>query len=271
MTNMSVNQGFMGLKSHIPVHFETFATAKKRRAEARSTLLNGRKEARHVAGVLHGCRKKLRCQSESCSVCLRQFRSDLLMATSPILHSRPNWTAASIITAACSIQYGKLNQIDVPKLVATIRRRLQRSPVLKNRMVLGGVDICLNVYQNVVQHWQVHLYLLIEGNNDKKLMEAVKKAFPPEPTAARPYQFRPVTDFPEALSYAYKSVFNRRSSYNKDGNSRTRKQPLKRADLQELQTCLHRIPLGGRLVLHGIRRNGKPLRLQSTSHKKTSL
>jgi hypothetical protein len=262
------NGGFLNLKSHLPVGLETFAQAKRRRSLAKKALRRGNKQHRRVAKVLRTCTKRHPCASETCSVCARQFRIDLLRAGSPILHSRPDWTAASVITAGLAIQYGNLDHVDAPKILAMIRTRLQRSPILKSRIVFGGLDISLNVQNNRIEHWQVHLYMLIEGADDRELRNAVGKAFLPEPGARRPYQFRPVIDFPEASSYVYKSIFYRRSRYKKDGIWQTRRQPLKQKELHELQAFLHRIPLGGRLLLHGLRRNGKPLRLQTTSPRK---
>lgn len=254
----------------LPARFETFEEAKDRRATAKRALRRGNKPARQVRKSLAGCRKGCRCEAESCAVCLRRYRRNLFRAALPILKSRPHWTAASVIPAGLAIPYGTLNQIDVVKLVASFRRRLQRSLVLRHRLVFGAIDISLNLQNNTIQHWQLHLYLLIEGKKNRKLKNAVKAAFPKEPTAPCPYHFKKVTDFPEAASYVYKSVFNRRSGYRKNGAPRTWPLPLKPADLRELLPFLDRIPLGGRLLLHGLRRNGNPLRLQPTSRKKAA-
>jgi hypothetical protein len=120
----------------------------------------------------------------------------------------------------------------------------------------------LNLQNNLVQHWQVHLYLLIEGKKTRTLKQAVKAAFPHEPTAPRPYRFRAVDDFAAAASYAYKAMFKRRSGYLKDGKPRTRALPLKSRDVLELLSWLDGYPVGARLVLRGVRRNGSPLQLQ---------
>jgi hypothetical protein len=57
----------------------------------------------------------------------------------------------------------------------------------------------------------------------------------------------------------FKSVFNRRSKYYKNGEPKTRKLPLKNAEQRELLVYLDSYPLGARLFLRGIRRNGQKL------------
>jgi hypothetical protein len=99
---------------------------------------------------------------------------------------------------------------------------------------------------------------LIEGADTLRLREAIKAAFPPEPAAPKPYVFDPVTDFDKAITHLFKASFYRRSRYkNDDGRARTKDQPLKGGDLRELLSFLDQYPIGARLILRGIRRNGR--------------
>jgi hypothetical protein len=128
---------------------------------------------------------------------------------------------------------------------------------LKDRLVVAGIDISLNTENNQVVGLQLHLYLLIEGKNTLALQEAVKAAFPPEPTAPRPYDFKEVHDPSGCITYLFKSVFYRRSRYrNPQGHAETRAQALKGKELVELMMWLNRFPIPARLVLRGVRRNG---------------
>ena len=114
--------------------------------------------------------------------------------------------------------------------------------------------------KNVIVGWQFHLYLIVEGQNDAKLQRAIKKAFPPEPTAVAAYDFKPITDPLEVITYAYKAEIKRRSGYvGGDGKHRTKPRPLKGADLRELLPFLARHKVGARLILSGVRRNGQRL------------
>ena len=54
---------------------------------------------------------------------------------------------------------------------------------------MAGIDISLNLQDNDIIGWQLHLYMLIEGENTLRLREAIKAAFPPERTAPMPYDF----------------------------------------------------------------------------------
>ena len=99
--------------------------------------------------------------------------------------------------------------------------------------------------------------MLIEGTNTLRVQEAIKAAFPPEPTAPIPHLFSSVSDSTKAITYLFKNIFNRRSRYaDTSGQARTKDLPLKPADLRELLPFLDQHPIGARLILRGIRRNG---------------
>jgi hypothetical protein len=107
---------------------------------------------------------------------------------------------------------------------------------------------------------------MVEGKNGSTIQRTIKQTFPPEPSALVPYDFAPVTDPLEVVTYAYKAVIKRRSGFvGSDGNHRTKGQSLKGADLRELLPFLAKYKVGARLVLGGVRRNGQ--RLVFTSRK----
>jgi hypothetical protein len=106
----------------------------------------------------------------------------------------------------------------------------------------------------------LQLYMLIEGEHTPQLEEAVKATFPPEKTARVPFHFKQLTGKPGAVTYLYKSMFWRRSRYTVyERHPRTRNQPLKRPELRELLEFLGRYPVGARLILRGLRRDGRHL------------
>ena len=108
-----------------------------------------------------------------------------------------------------------------------IDKRLERSS-LRRRIVMAGVDISLNLQDNNIIGWQLHLYMLVEGESTLRLREAIKAAFPPEPTASIPYDFDEVNAPSNCVTYLFKGIFRRRSRYtNANGHPRTRSQPLK--------------------------------------------
>jgi hypothetical protein len=242
-----------------PADFETYAEARQRRAHDMRVLRRGDRRQRRIAEKLSSCRKGQRCENEACKICLRLFRRWLIREAAPILLSRPHWTCASLVTKGLQVLDGQLEDVDLSKLVKRFQKRLERSS-LANRVIIGGIDASHNVQNNCAAAYQFHLYLIIEGEDDLVLREAIKATFPPESTAAEPYRFDTLSDVPGAVTYCYKPIFVRRSRFtDASGVARTKKQPLKGAELRALLTLLARYKVGARLILQGVRRNGNYL------------
>jgi hypothetical protein len=243
------------------VFIESFEDALERRRIHRRKLKLGRKRQRRVARALAQCRRQHRCGTEACRVCLRDFRISWAGEAIKILAERPQWTRCSVIPEGMLTPYDRLAEFDLAAAIKRIRKRLERSE-LRGRIVLGAIDVSLNLQNNAIQGWQFHLYLIVEGANDQKLRKAIKAVFPPEPTASVPYDFQEIdkTGVIDVTTYVYKSFFKRRSGYNDSkGNHRTKDQPLKGADLRELLPFLAKYKVGSRLILSGVRRNGQHL------------
>ncbi|MGO9683625.1 MAG: hypothetical protein ACLPTZ_13750 [Beijerinckiaceae bacterium] len=247
---------------------ETFEDAIRWRKVHRKALKTATRRQRRAARPVIKCRRGHRCGTEACRVCMREFRLSWLGEAVKIMVQRADWTRCSVITGSLLAPCGQLQKFDLAAAVKRIRKRLQRSTI-RDRIVLGGLDVSLNVENNVVSGWQFHLYLLIEGKYDDHLQTAVKEAFPAEPKALAPYDFVEVTNPLEAVTYAYKALIGRRSGYvGSNGNHRTADQPLKGADLRELLPFLASYKVGARLILSGVRRNGR--RLVFTPRKRSS-
>jgi hypothetical protein len=242
---------------------ESFNDAVARRSDHCRVLKNGGHESESsLVRKLSACRKARRCGSGACPVCLRLYRRRLLQEAEHLFQTHADWTRVSIIPADLDIPGGSLSGIRLDMQVKRLRKRLERSaPCLSKAIVFGGIDFSFNIEENdeTQGYWQGHLYLLIAKKNTRVLREAVKAAFLPEETAPRPYRFRAVDNAPAAVTYAFKSMFNRRSRYFVDGEPRTRTLPLKPHQLRELLGHLDDFPIGARLFLRGVRRNGKKL------------
>ena len=109
--------------------------------------------------------------------------------------------------------------------------------------------------------------MLIEGENTLRLREAIKAAFPPERTAPIPYDFDEVNDPSNCVTYLFKAIFKRRSRYTNAAGHRTKSLPLKGRELRPLLQFLDHHPVGERLILRGIRRNGRRLVIISARQK----
>jgi hypothetical protein len=242
-----------------PDGFETFADAKERRAQKIRILSQNDKEQQRLATKLERCRKESRCESGACDICLRLYRLRLFRQTSQVLAARPHWTRASVVPAGFLLPLGELRKVELKALGEMIEKRLERSS-LRRRIVLAGIDVSLNLQDNNIIGWQLHLYMLIEGENTLRLREAIKAAFPPEPTAAIPYDFDEVKVPSNCVTYLFKAIFKRRSRYTTaNGQPRTKSLPLKGPELRELLLFLDQHFVGERLILRGIRRNGRRL------------
>jgi hypothetical protein len=241
------------------MNFEMLNDALKWRKVHRNKLKAATRRQRRAARHLMKCRRGHRCETEACRVCMREFRLGWLGEAVKIVVQRADWTRCSIITKGMLVPYGRLSKFDLTAQVKRIRKRLSRSAI-RDRIVLGGLDVSLNIEKNKIKGWQFHLYLIVEGQDDAALQRAIKKAFPPEPTARVPYYFAPVTDPLEVITYAYKAEIKRRSGYvGSNGNHQTKDQPLKGAHLRELLPFFATYKVGSRLILCGVRRNGQRL------------
>ncbi len=240
-----------------PDGFETFVDAKQRRAQKIQILRQGDKDQRRLAAKLERCPKGSRCESGACDVCLRLYRLRLFRQTGPVLAARPRWTRASVVPDSFLLPLGELANLDLKALGGMIDKRLERSS-LRRRIVLAGIDISLNLQDNNIIGWQLHLYMLIEGENTLRLREAIKAAFPPERTAPIPCDFDEVNAPSNCVTYLFKAIFKRRSRYtDTNGQARTKSLPLKGPELRELLQFLDQHSVGERLIPRGIRRNGR--------------
>jgi hypothetical protein len=247
-----------------PMKFETFNDAIHWRKIHRKKLEAGGKRQRRAARTLAKCRKSHRCETEACRVCLREFRINWSGEAIKVMLQRSNWTRCSVITKGLLVPYGQLAHFDLNAAIKRLRKRIERSK-LYGRIVLGGMDVSLNIENNVIVGWQFHLYLTVEGKDDAKLQQAVKDAFPPEPTALAPYDFSEITDPLEVVTYACKAEIKRRSGYvDNSGNHQTKHQPLKGRDIRELGPFLAKHKVGARLILVGVSRKGQRLVFTST-------
>jgi hypothetical protein len=247
-------------RAYLPERFETVPEAAGRRTALIRHLGAYDDIGAALAKKLAACREGGRCRSGACPVCLRLCRIEVLREGLQVLESKPHWFRASIVPASVNAPLGDLNRSDLTMIVKTTRKRLERC-FPDGTVVIGGVDISLNTKDNANPTWQPHLYLLVEGELIADIIYRLRRAFPPEPSARRPYNFRQIISHRRPLTYCFKSVFVRRSEYQVDGRSRIKDQPLTGEQAAELALFLDHYPIGERLILKGVRRAGHRWRL----------
>lgn len=255
--------------TYLPAGFETLQTALARRDRLTSLLKKGGVPERRLARKLGECGRESPCNSGACPTCTREFRIGLLNEALPVIEaggprassSRAGqtkyWTSASVIPANYRCLLGELHSFDLATKVKSLATTIARSP-LASGLVIGGFDISLNASNEEEPAWQLHLYLLVTGKPED-LKGAIKETFKPEPTAERPYRCTLVYSPRGTLTYAYKAVFSRRSSYRWEGRTFTRHLPLTADQQRELALFLDQGDAGGRLILSGLKRNGSKL------------
>ncbi len=214
----------------------------------------GQGQHQQLAAKLASCEKGRRCKSEADPVCVTLFWQKLCRALGGILAGRP-WTKASVVTSKPLVRYGALGEFDLPAAVDRLRNQLERSS-LCDRIIIGTADLSLTLKARKIIGWQLQLDLLIEGKNCAQLQKVIKAAFPAEPTAPPPI-FKDVANPDTALAHLYKAKFFRRSWYRAKKQTRMAKLPLTGSDLQELLSFLDKYPVGTRLLLNGVSREGK--------------
>ena len=233
------------------------ANVEGRRRQRIRFLRSRENQHRELADRLDSCAKGQRCKSEADPVCAGLYWQKVRGAVSPVLGGK-SWTRALIVTAGLSKPYGRLGEFDLAASVESVRERFGRSG-LRDRIIIGAIDISLCLKNGKIIGWQLHLDLLIEGSDRSRLQKAIEAAFPVEPTAPRPYVFADVTDPEKTLAHLYTSKFFRRSWHAVKGKVGTARLPLTGGDLQQLLAFLGRYPIGARVLLNGLRWDGKLL------------
>ncbi len=170
------------------------------------------KQHKQLAARLDSCARGQRCKSEADPVCAALYWQRVCRAVSPLLAGQ-SWTKAVVAIDAESKPYGRLDKIDLSAVVERLRKHLARSK-LRDRIIIGAVDISLYLKNKAVIGWRLQLNLLIEGNNHPRLQKAIEAVFPSEATEPRPYALTAVTDPEQTLSRLYTTRFFRKSRDN---------------------------------------------------------
>ena len=231
---------------NLPEHFET-------KSEARSR----RKNLQASRGNVPKCNKGERCQTEQCHKCLRRFRKSLVKNSTNLgLHSREqDWFCLTLVPSETLIPIGKLECLDLKNEVRKHNVRLKRH--IPDALVIGGIDISLNMERGIPIGWQPHLHLMIFGINKEDSLNALRSVYPRSDIAKRPIRHELLKEgtFNQILTYCYKSLYFEHSDrkfipdrkYNK-------RNMLPRKYEEELRAYLCNWLIGDRLILRHARR-----------------
>jgi hypothetical protein len=247
-----------------PFDRETQDQCKRWQAQSIRALSKGDASGKNLALKLRGCSPRKPCLSEACTTCMFDFRTRLFEQSVSVMPV--GGTAYSIITEGLQLPIGGLFRLNVRKVVRRLQKRVERSPLLTNCLILGALDVSFEIPVDRPPFWQVHLYILIDHPKGKALTTAIKAAFPPEPAVKKPYSSRKLVDRLEPVGYSYKMRFDTHHSYiNEETGNLNR--DIKRNYIPdehqpELLLFLDSFPIGRRMLLRGIRRHGRRLNLK---------
>ncbi|GAB5464174.1 hypothetical protein [Hoeflea alexandrii] len=245
--------------------------------EAQARMLRRNRKARRKDKSLRRisrCKRKNRCQTEACPVCRYRLRLNLIRECRRLGFDKAPFTRVSFVPDKMLWAPGTLHQVDIKGYLEALRKRLDRS-ALADLIMIGGLDISFNTFENNAVGWQGHFYILINAVDTAELRKAFTDAIKPDPSVERPFAFEKVNahDFFKCLTYAYKNVFYRRSGHfekrlKNDGTPRRRTSPqtLSNPLSIELDSWLAGYPVGARLFLRNVRRGRSPVYARFALH-----
>ncbi len=255
---------------------EPLAKMKKERAKLIRRLNKGRKRKKKLlrrlkmgkrkkklAKKLQRCKKQRRCWSDSCQVCRRLFKRWVASEVLPQL-KKQDLLFVTLVPVKRSRPLGELHLFEPLKMKGALSKQFSR-PGLKDVVVIGSIDISYNVHTKGLwaPRWQPHFHLIVAGISKKKLRAILKPLYKIDESVSRPTHFKPVTDLPEAVSYAFKTYFSRRNSYiDKHGKTQTESVALKPKEMEEAALFSDTIKTTDRFFRRNVDRFGKRLAIK---------
>lgn len=204
------------------------------------------------------CAEASPCDSAACSPCMREFRRWLVDAGITLFERSPGQlSAASLVHHTWSRCPGNLSSFDLDKATRQMARHFDRAGV-GNLVAIGGFDFSFNQpASGSTPSWQPHAYVILQGIEHQALKHALTPFYPSTAEIPRPIRTRRVTDRMEAITYAAKAIFYRRSSYkDATGRANTRYLRLPPPAERELFTYLDQLQPVDRMFLKNARRQG---------------
>ena len=232
------------------------AACERSRKLINSLRQRGRPAELSLANRLASCAENERCLSGGCPVCMRAFQRWCVESAKAALKRRRSEgfhiASASLVLPSGARKLGKLGSISIENLRRRVVYALSRAEA---DYALGGVDVSLNVDSNEGSYWIAHVYLFVCTSDGIKLRQRFSAQMRPSQTVSRPVRCRPFELSNYGLSYAWKSAFFRRVTFNRtDGGRYTHPgRALHASELVELTMYLDQCGLEARLLLRGFR------------------
>lgn len=265
----------------LPEKFETAEEADNNTTRLATQLKKSSKpEAQLLALKLEACLAGdgPPCRSGACARCSREIRIEFLNEIEPYCRIASERHKMTLVLGKCAVPAGELQTLDMAEVKGRYERLLRRI-LPKNLIVIGGIDVSVNSFDNVNFIWSVHIDVIVlkigPGPSIDDYKVVLRKKLPDD-DIHRPLRVRRVNPETKWSGYTYclKAKFEWRSGYVKSKGLRkrnphraTRGIDLKPKHEVELRLWLAQGTMVNRLILVGVANPASPksIKLRDTS------
>jgi hypothetical protein len=234
--------------------------SKRKRIDRLLKYGQGDKRALRIADILTNCSDDYPCFSGACSNCNGLLQRWLVRASRRALRkvtvANTELVAISIVPAAFGLLNGQLHKLNLRNMTRVVKAALRSAGV---QHAIIGVDYSFNECADgtYAPYWSPHLYVVAVICDRPALKTSLCPIFPRTAKVRRPVTIKTFDNSAYGLSYAFKTDFNRRISYDgagkhRDGSTRrcrrTTSKGIRASDQVELLIRLHRDGLHSRLT-----------------------
>jgi hypothetical protein len=227
-----------------------------------------------LARIIAGCRADNRCHSPGCLQCRVAEQVVIAKATRQWVRARKDECEvafASIVPLRSQVPVGELDAFDVDNFVRRIRDGLAKTDASWG---VGAIDFTVNAHSDEAfePFWQPHAALIVGAESLDDLKSQLRAAFARDDLTPRPVLLKGWDGRAAVFPYLLKPNFGRRVTVESQarfnaatGEWRTCRgttyDRLRASENLEVTRLLHRIGLGGRLLLRNVRLRGKQRRM----------
>lgn len=243
------------MKHYLPARFEEKDFCKLRRSETLIASIKSRIQSGTGFNFPEVCRKKERCLSGLCHVCMRRFRSNFLrFAINQKFHER-EWHLVTIFVDGWTVapnDFSPFGQLKNNKIILRLLQRIRRLKI-SDTLLFGCIETVFKTRNNTPLGKPFHIHLMVSGPSKLDLQQCIKECVPLANEAV-PLRCDPVRhireDFIKATSYIIKQPFWKRSE-SAAGSKRL--QSPKILELAELGSNLGAHDVGERFFYIGMK------------------
>ncbi len=220
-------------------------------------------ETKNPAKVLAHCRPRRRCMSGACPECGRGLQRVFVAEVRKLAKGDGGRELVSISIAFPKhrVSEDQLTTLDTTSIKRVLYETVRAADGLA--WMAGGIDLSLNddTAKGGGVYWQPQFFGFAAVTDPGALAKVLRDRFAATKAMLRPVQIKSCDGSTKAISYALKPEFVRRIAYRTEvgppGDRRkcwtTRKVSLRPREHVRAMLWMHKVGLGGRMFLHGLR------------------